>query len=207
MKNISGLEYSIHSISGRKCKVTFKNTGSTRKVLLANAKAGKVKDLFEPAVAGIGYLGNATFLREERVLWKNILHRLNSHKAYADCAVCIRWHSLENFIEDIRDMEGYDKWLLGGYDLDKDLKYKGNKVYSKEFCSFIPREVNMALGKRTMPDAKTYLAIHIGGTEVTFQNQRTFANEYGLCYKNLNRSIKKGGKTKGWKVIELTGKE
>ena len=144
---------------------------------------------------------------EERVLWKNMLHRVNTNRSYKDCSVCTRWHSLENFIEDIRDLENYDKWLLGGYDLDKDFKDKNNKIYSKEFCTFLPSDYHKSLSKRTMPNAKTYLAIHISGTEVTFQNQRTFANEYGLCYKNLNRSIKKGGKTKGWKVLELTDED
>ena len=209
MLNKSNHEYTIYAISGKDCKVVFKNTGSIRSVLLQNAKTGKVKDLFEPIVAGVGYLGNADFLKEERVLWKNMLHRVSNHESYRDCLVCNRWHSLENFIEDLRAMDNYKDWLkdTAGYELDKDLKYKGNKVYSKQFCSLITKGLNRSLGKRIMPDDPTYLAIHLDGTEATFQNQRTFANEYGLCYKNLNRSIKKGGRTKGWKVIELTDEE
>ena len=41
-------------------------------------------------------------------------------------------------------MKGY---TLSGWHLDKDILIKGNKVYSKDSCCFVPREVNMLLIK------------------------------------------------------------
>jgi len=204
-RNISGFEYEISYKVGKLCTVIFIETGSVRRnINYDNAKAGKVKDLFQPMVAGIGYMGNATYLPKERILWKNMLHRLKGHESYTDCSVCDRWLCLENFVEDIRSMELYEEWLNGDYDLDKDSKYQDNTVYSKQFCVFIKREDHRKHPKRVAEYTPTYQATHDDGTIVTFRNQRRFAGEYGLCYKNLNRAIKKGGRVKGWKVIELT---
>ena len=56
--------------------------------------------------------------------------------SYIGCTVKEEWHSLQNFGPWFEDN------FVSGYHLDKDLLIKGNKVYSKETCIFIPERLN-----------------------------------------------------------------
>lgn len=82
-------------------------------------------------------------------LWKSMLKRSYSKqhefKAYRNVTVCDRWLTFSNFLEDLPLIENYDKWLQGGYELDKDMKQQGveNKVYSLETCIFLSHDENM----------------------------------------------------------------
>ena len=51
---------------------------------------------------------------------------------------------MTSFIRDVSQMRGYG---LSGWHLDKDILQKGNKLYSKETCCFVPAEVNLLLIK------------------------------------------------------------
>ena len=75
--------------------------------------------------------------------WKNMLKRCYSAKyqerqpTYKGCSVSEEWLRFSNFK---RWMEKQD-WE--GLQLDKDLLFEGNKVYSKETCVFVTRGVNL----------------------------------------------------------------
>lgn len=92
--------------------------------------------------------GNTT---KEYRLWWSMLNRVystlndNNRRAYRNVTVCKRWLTFSNFLEDLPKVENYDKWLKGGYELDKDMKQMGveNKVYSLETCIFLSHEDNM----------------------------------------------------------------
>lgn len=58
----------------------------------------------------------------------------------------------ENMFEDFQDFAEWCQTQIGydrDFHLDKDLLVKGNKIYSKEFCVFLPKELNTVLTKRT----------------------------------------------------------
>lgn len=59
-----------------------------------------------------------------------------SHQTYVGCTVCDDWLTFSNFESWFR------KNNVVGYHLDKDIKVKGNKVYSPDTCIFIPRSLN-----------------------------------------------------------------
>lgn len=74
--------------------------------------------------------------------WCNMLRRCYSKsfkskvKTYQQCSVCENWRYFSNFKA---WMEQQD-WQ--GKELDKDILFPGNKIYSPETCCFIEKEVN-----------------------------------------------------------------
>ena len=78
-------------------------------------------------------------------VWKDMLRRgySKSYKdkrpTYKDVTVCEEWFDYQSFAE----------WFYNnhkeGYQLDKDLIKRGNKVYCPEFCRFIPHDLNSLL--------------------------------------------------------------
>ena len=78
--------------------------------------------------------------------WKNMLSRCysnyHSRVAYEVCSVCDEWLLYSNF------KRWFDENYKEGYHLDKDILVKGNKVYSPETCSFVPRQINALLISR-----------------------------------------------------------
>lgn len=54
--------------------------------------------------------------------------------------VCDDWKSFDNFTRWYAAAVKQPKWQL-----DKDLLNKGNKIYSPEFCVFLPQEINKAI--------------------------------------------------------------
>jgi len=87
----------------------------------------------------------------EYQLWKSMLQRCfyekykQKHPTYQDVACSKDWLSMTKFIEDVSQMNGFG---FDGWALDKDIIQKGNKLYSKDTCCFVPLEVNSLLIKR-----------------------------------------------------------
>lgn len=79
--------------------------------------------------------------------WSSMIERCYclKHQArrptYINCFVCKEWLVFTNFA----------KWFevnnIDGYELDKDIKVKGNNIYSPEKCLFVPSCVNQLLNK------------------------------------------------------------
>jgi len=77
--------------------------------------------------------------------WNSMLQRCYSekcqekHPTYIGCSVSEEWLLFSNF----------STWMLTqdyvGMELDKDIKIKGNKLYSPNTCLFIPRALNSLL--------------------------------------------------------------
>lgn len=116
-------------------------------------KLGTLKCPYEPRVHGVGYLGVGKYkvsVNRKNTkcyeMWENMLKRCYSNnrgkrsKSYEDCFVCEEWHNFQNFAkwyeENYYEVEGQKMCL------DKDIKYKNNKVYSKETCFIVPERIN-----------------------------------------------------------------
>jgi len=87
----------------------------------------------------------------EYKLWQNMLGRCFDEKlkqrqpTYEGVSCSKDWLSMTKFIEDVSQMKGFG---FDGWALDKDILQKGNKLYSKDTCCFVPAEVNQLLVKR-----------------------------------------------------------
>lgn len=72
-------------------------------------------------------------------LWNSMLLRCykKNHPCYLDVYVCSEWLTFSNF------KKWFDENYIEGYDLDKDILVKGNKVYSPDTCCFVPPRINV----------------------------------------------------------------
>lgn len=141
--------------SSKEVYIKFDNTGGINKVWSIQIRKGEVKDKFAPTVNGFGFIGNENIKQDALTkkasdLWRSMVLRCystesnRSFASYADKTVCEEWRSFLLFklwfIEKVN--RGHYK---EGWHLDKDLLFKGNKVYSPTTCVFIPKEINLAL--------------------------------------------------------------
>lgn len=63
---------------------------------------------------------------------------------YEDVTCCDEWLSFANFFSWVNREVDYMGRPVG-FELDKDILVKGNKIYSPEACSFVPTAVNKLL--------------------------------------------------------------
>lgn len=96
-------------------------------------------------VYGVGYSSDKTLPGKNRAIykrWAEILRRcyLGTQNSYEDCSVCPTWYDFKNFLGWYKDNCPNES-----YHLDKDLLFKGNRVYSPSTCCFIPKAINSIL--------------------------------------------------------------
>ena len=122
-------------------------------------KKGEIKCPYEPRTFGVGYLGEGKYKMfengkktDECDIWKGMLMRCydpkyqEKHPSYKGCEV-------ENYLLNFQNM---GEWIEKNYYkvpgevmcLDKDILCKGNKVYSRETCIFVPERINLLFTKR-----------------------------------------------------------
>ena len=121
-------------------------------------KNGTIKCPYEPRICGIGYLGEGKYKAKENgkntdeyKIYYDMLRRCYDPKfhernpAYKGCKV-------EDYLLNFQHM---GEWINKNYYevpgetmcLDKDILYKGNKVYSRETCIFVPQRINTLFTK------------------------------------------------------------
>ena len=80
-------------------------------------------------------------------IWKHVLMRCldekfkDIHTSYKDCSIFNEWLVFSNF------KRWFDEHYIEGWELDKDVIIKGNKLYSPQTCCFIPHEINGLFAK------------------------------------------------------------
>ena len=118
---------------------------------------------------GVGYnSGGIHVIREGNrkskvyTIWAALLQRCYSktnklkHPTYEGCYVCSEWHDFQNFAEWYVNHKFYGL----GYHLDKDLLVVGNKVYSPQTCTLVPRIINN-ITLSSQSSRGTYLKVFI----------------------------------------------
>ena len=172
---------------------------STRQQIMA----GSVKDRFKRNYFGVGFLGGKKYKTKGSKslaygVWKLMLERCygnrDRHPNYLGCSVCEEWHNYQNFAE----------WYLNNhpndgrsYDVDKDLLFHGNKIYSPETCLIMPHQENCEISS-----AKTYKMRSPDGRVVEIYNMGKFCRDHGLTRGNMH-SVFSGVRKhhKGWTAL------
>ena len=122
-------------------------------------KKGNIKCPYEPRVYGVGYLGEGKYKTKENGkhtneynIYSHMLRRCYDPKlhekesTYKGCTAENDWLNFQNMAEWI-DKNYYE--IPGErMHLDKDILCKGNKVYSRDTCIFVPQRINKLFTKR-----------------------------------------------------------
>ena len=184
--------------------IKFIATGFTYSTRRDHVKHGVTKDPLVPIVCGIGFLGDGPYSsvthNKEYKRWQHMLSRcyLPTDKEYAryggkGITVCPSWHNFQNFAS----------WIIKQnkptyYQLDKDIKVKGNLLYSPETCLLVTPQQNAEEA-----NAKTASFVSPTGEILHTNNLSAFAREYNLSaskLSDLSRKVRK--KHKGWSLYE-----
>lgn len=119
-------------------------------------KNGNIKNPYDKSVIfGTGYIGIGKYNHKDYPniyeKWRNMLRRcydpyfINKNLAYKDCFVCEEWHNLQNFCkwweENIYNCNNERM------ELDKDILFKNNKIYSPQTCLIVPKRINLLFTK------------------------------------------------------------
>ena len=131
--------------------IKFLNTGYEKVTLNSCILSGEIRDRYFPSVHGIGVVGeepsrdnNGNKLKEY-FLWNHMLTRCYGEKAklklpsYEDCTASDNFKYFPYFKDWCSKQMGFGK---EGWQLDKDILVKGNKIYSEDTCCFVPAEIN-----------------------------------------------------------------
>jgi hypothetical protein len=145
--NNSGTLEVIEYNNAKSVLVRFIDTGYETVVSADQLRFGRVSDRLKPTLYGKGYLGVdkvSTKSCHSYIVWSGMIRRcysgeVDKHPTYQDCTVCDEWLDYSNFYH------WYQDNYVGGFELDKDLVVLGNKIYSPEFCNFVPQAVNSLL--------------------------------------------------------------
>ena len=133
----------------------------------------------KPTVRGVGYLGSNLDLKSTHngkmckiyTQWYSMIARCYDEKyhirfpTYIDCYVS----------DDFKDYSKWRDWFDNyqykhdGWHLDKDLLFKGNKIYSEPTCVFIPREINQVLTKREASRGEYLIGVYWDKTAKAFK--------------------------------------
>ena len=119
-----------------------------------NFKKGKIKCPYEPRTFGVGYLGEGKYkmsengkYTDEYKIWHGMLKRCYDPK-YHERKPTYKGCTVEDYLLNFQNM---GEWINENYYevpgarmcLDKDILCKGNKVYSRETCIFVPERINL----------------------------------------------------------------
>ncbi len=178
-KSLNSGDFKIVKYNGATdVEIQFLKTGYETTVHLGSIRNGYVKDLYLPSVCGIGILGTKYpprvdgVLAKEYEIWHNMLKRCYSdtyrkkHPTYEGCEVSDNFKSYEYFYEWCNKQIGFDN---EGWQLDKDLLVKSNKVYSENTCVFLPHEINSLLTKRTTSRGEHLIGVYWCNTNRAFK--------------------------------------
>ena len=154
-KNFFGTEMRIVDyINGQKVLIEFQDEYKYQKYIdMSNFRKGVAANPYDKTVLNIGCIGDGAYSKEKNrecyVRWHNILVRCfdlkykEKYPTYKDVCVVNEWLNFQNFA----------KWYYDNVysipnermEIDKDILFKNNKIYSPDKCIFVPRRINSLL--------------------------------------------------------------
>lgn len=111
---------------------------------------GKFHNPYAITLYNKGSIGNVSAKGENHkayATWRDMINRCyrRKHPRYKDCSICDEWLCFENFLQWYK--KNYYEIPNERTELDKDILYKGNKIYSPQTCIFVPSSINKLIIK------------------------------------------------------------
>ncbi len=192
----------------KKVLVKFAVTGFETFAASDNIMRGKVKDLMAPTVCGIAFLGGTKFSQKNNkkayFCWQNMIRRCYSDieqkkcPTYIGCTVCREWLNFQTFCEWYNSNTPNDG---GKYQIDKDIKVKGNRVYSPLTCKLVTAQENLAeMCDRAL--SRRFIFANKDGHVIKIRNLSRFCKDNDLDLSNMSAIHRLKGKSyKGWRRV------
>lgn len=168
---------------------------------MGDIMAGTKKPIYGVGIIGDGKSSFNGKRKKSYQSWCGILERCYSklyqsnQPTYIGCSISDEWKNYPEF------ESWFDENYIKGHHLDKDIILKGNKVYCKEYCSYVPQAVNNLLIDRgscrgSLPLGVTFhkgtgkyrAASSLNGKKYSFGLYRD-ASEASIAYKKGKKEI------------------
>lgn len=139
-------------INSKKVLISFNDKYAHSVFTTSNTiRNGGIKNPYHPSVCGVGYFGVGKFKATNNgkktkiyTSWHFMIQRCYTDKPrysnYKDCTVCDEWLNFQTYA-----IWAESNGLINGFEVDKDLLVKGNRVYSPSTCVVVPHEVNVVI--------------------------------------------------------------
>jgi len=122
------------------------------------------------------------------LMWRRCRHPKNKdYENYKDCEIDEKYHYLSNYVNDIMQLENFDKLCSDplNYHIDKDKIDSNNKCYSFEHLSIIPSIENIKLAH----PRKAIKGVNIHDGSVIYFDSQAEATENGFKQGNLSACL------------------
>ena len=138
----------------RDVTIKFLNTNNVRSVGMSELKKGEVRDNEAFPVYKVGVMDIPNELKrgkprpKEYSIWNGVRQRCYNENirycspTYQGVEMSENFKKYSYFKEWCNKQVGFDQ---EGWQLDKDILVKGNKLYSEDTCCFVPPEINCAI--------------------------------------------------------------
>lgn len=139
--------------------------------------------------------------------WVSMLNRCYSETykkdkpSYKDCSVCVEWLTFSNFNAWMIKQDWQDK------ELDKDIIFTGNKVYSPETCLFVSHEVNNLLTNTKISKGELPTGVRKISNKYKSQLSGNGKQEYLGLFKTPEEASEVYKKAKSKHVLEVANEQ
>lgn len=163
LQNIIGKKYStnegyeieiIEYFDSNNCTIKFDDGFIRSNVKYDLIRKGKIKNRSHFSKMGNFFMGNGIYkssiknkLVNSYQVWDKMIKRCYDNgthlrqPTYIECSIVEEWHNYQNFAK------WYEDNYVEGFELDKDILVKGNKVYGPNTCCFVPKYINTLFTK------------------------------------------------------------
>jgi hypothetical protein len=195
----------IEYYTANNCTIRFNNGLVLKNKIYSDIRKGSIRNLNIPYFYNRGFISSGDYNSSDYGIfydkWRGMFERCYSGKyeVYNNCIVTEEWYNFQIFA----------KWMnynytetMQGWQLDKDILVKGNKIYSPETCCFVPREINSLFTKTNALRGECPIGVHKGGNKFMAQLNKGTGSQYYLGSYNTPEEAFQAYKTEKEKYIK-----